>query len=163
VSKNENTANEGSRKVVVAGGLLLLFILAAGMLVNMSRPMSNKGSALTACTQNLKNIGTALELYSTENREMYPDHIGRIVPAFMKEIPTCPASVKFNGLKIPLPFLGRECCFGRETPGVDTYSSGYSVSRKRDCFTVMCQGTCHLPEVPADYPRFDSVTGLIER
>lgn len=48
----------------------------------------------TACVQNEKNLATALELYSLENRQLYPDSLTILVAGtkpFISSIPVCPS------------------------------------------------------------------------
>lgn len=45
-------------------------------------------SSLTACKTNLKNIGTALEMYSSNNGS-YPKDLSGLTPDYLKAIPKC--------------------------------------------------------------------------
>ncbi len=48
----------------------------------------------TACVQNEKNLATALELYSLENKQLYPDALADLVVGtkpFISGIPICPS------------------------------------------------------------------------
>lgn len=45
-------------------------------------------SSLTACKANLKNIGTALEMYSSDNG-CYPKELSGLTPDYLKTIPKC--------------------------------------------------------------------------
>lgn len=54
---------------------------------------SAKGKT-TACKSNLKNIATALEMYSTDNAGRYPTSLAPLTPMYLKTIPTCPAAAK---------------------------------------------------------------------
>jgi hypothetical protein len=53
------------------------------------------------CEDNCKKIGTALEMYSTDNSGRYPEKMDYLIPAYLSKIPDCPAA------------------------GKDTYSAGY--------------------------------------
>ncbi len=44
----------------------------------------------TRCQSNLKNIGAALELYSQDNKGLYPPRMEMLTPDYMKTIPRCP-------------------------------------------------------------------------
>lgn len=99
----------------------------------------NRGS-LTACKSNLKNIGTALEMYSTDYGGRYPDRMQRLTPNYLRVIPTCPLA------------------------GSDTYSDSYSRSTEPDGYRYCCAGANHLGvDISADYPAYDAITGLQER
>lgn len=94
---------------------------------------------MTACKSNLKNLGTALEMYSTDNAGRYPSGFALLTPNYLKTIPTCP------------------------TVGSVTYR--YVSASEPDAYTIVCGGTNHggagIRET--NYPQYTSVTGLIER
>jgi hypothetical protein len=96
---------------------------------------------LTSCKANLKNIATALEMYSTDNAGCYPDSLESLTPQYLKALPSCP-------------------CVQRVT-----YSQGYRCHAKPDRFSVYCYGFnheghgIHLP----NYPRYYNEQGLVER
>lgn len=94
----------------------------------------------TACKSNLKNIGTALEMYSTDNSGHYPRSMSFLTPNYLKTIPTCPAA------------------------GRNTYSEFYLQNETPDLYTVFCHGHHHKSaSVSPNYPQFTAVQGLIER
>lgn len=92
------------------------------------------------CQSNLKNIGTALEMYAHDNQGHYPPRLSHISPKYLKSIPTCSAAKK------------------------DTYSDSYQVSSDAETFTVYCRGHYHS-EVGAkpNFPQYNSMYGLIMR
>lgn len=47
---------------------------------------------LEACESNLKNLGTANEMYSTDYHGEYPADIGKLAPEYLLEIPKCPTT-----------------------------------------------------------------------
>ena len=87
----------------------------------------------TACKSNLKNIGTALEMYSTDNQGRYPLRLQQLLPTYLKQIPTCP------------------------TAESDTYSVSYQQTHKPDNFSYSCQGHHHSPDGD---PSYECQTGL---
>jgi hypothetical protein len=92
----------------------------------------------TACKSNLKNIGTALEMYSTDNAGRFPEHLSALSPNYLRAMPTCPAASS------------------------DTYSDGYAVSGSN--YTVICGGAHHTAVgYSANYPQYSSTQGLRER
>ena len=96
------------------------------------------------CKSNLKNLGTALEMYSTDFQGHYPPTLAQLTPSYIKTIPTCPSA------------------------GVETYSATYEVQlgdkKVPDHFTIFCKGHNHeRANVPADYPQYNAIQGLIER
>jgi hypothetical protein len=46
---------------------------------------------LTECKSNLRNLGTAMEMYSTDWSGHYPDRLRKLVPNYLHVLPTCPA------------------------------------------------------------------------
>lgn len=90
---------------------------------------------LTACKSSLKNIGTALEMYSTDYRGNFPSSLGKLTPNYLKTLPSCPAA------------------------GLDTYSGSYSVGA--NSYLVRCSGKNHTT-LERDFPRYSSLKGLEE-
>lgn len=96
---------------------------------------------LTSCKSNLKNIATALEMYSTDNAGRYPDSLERLTPQYLKALPSCPCAQRV------------------------TYSQGYRRHAQPDRFSVYCYGFNHETagiQLP-NYPRYYNEQGLVER
>jgi len=121
-------------------GVVLLIIVVSVFSVfvsNFGGRQSRSWGKLTACKSNLKNIGTALEMYSTDNKGRYPHALSQITPNYLKTIPTCPGA------------------------GASTYA--YTFSIKPDAYTVFCSGSNHKTcGTNPDYPEYDTYQGLIE-
>lgn len=147
-------ARPASRGLGLAGKLMIAvaIFIAVGFLAlpaarysgGRNRPLGR----LTACRSNLKNIGTALEMYGTDNKGLYPPTLAAVVPGYLKQVPTCPSA------------------------SADTYSAGYAryVSRpvkagraaEPDAYSVVCVGTYHgQVQQPANYPQYSSQDGII--
>ncbi|MDQ7823654.1 MAG: serine/threonine-protein kinase [Candidatus Eremiobacteraeota bacterium] len=93
---------------------------------------------LTACKSNLKNIGTACEMYSTDNGGLYPKKLSQITPSYLRQIPPCASAGKM------------------------TYS--YVSSGDGKTYTAWCSGSFHKRLLHSEnYPQYDSIEGLIER
>ncbi|MCD4786255.1 MAG: hypothetical protein K8T10_20725 [Candidatus Eremiobacteraeota bacterium] len=91
----------------------------------------------TQCLANLKNIGTALEMYAHDNQGHYPPRLSHISPKYMESIPVCTAVKK------------------------DTYSNSYQVSSDAETFTVYCEGHHHSGAgIEPNCPQYDSIHGL---
>jgi hypothetical protein len=129
--------------------LLLLLALPAVILVPNFR-RARGGGHLTACKSNLKNIGTAMEMYSTDWSGKYPVGGGStmtlLTPKYLKVIPECPAA------------------------GTSTYRAafgtdgGYNSPNFDDYYFIQCSGSNHtVVSVPPGYPQYDGISGLIER
>lgn len=138
--------------------VIFMFILFLILAPNFVR--TNNGGPYTQCQSNLKNIGTALEMYSTDNLGRYPRTLSQLTPDYLKIIPTCAAA------------------------GIDTYSQGFESNNypeeKIDRYTVFCQGDYHqwtrayylyfIPyrkrsglSVPRNYPQYNSTDGLVAK
>lgn len=118
--------------------IAIVAILASILLPSFVRTRAM--TQLTGCKSNLKNIATALEAYSADHGGHYPPALAGITPNYIKTIPPCPAASS------------------------DTYSSSYTSSLNPDVYQFFCEGTVHdALSVPADYPRWDSGSGLDER
>lgn len=111
--------------------------VAAAQFVGPAMMKGRSQGQATACQSNLKNIGTALEMYSTDNKGHYPDSLGKLTPGYLRMLPTCPAA------------------------GKDTYTKSYTSATEPDVFTVYCSGHHHRASgIPADHPSYSSTRGL---
>ena len=128
--------------------IAIIAILAAILVPNFIRARAQ--GQLTACKSNLKNIGTALEMYSTDWSGKYPSQasgLGTLTPNYLKTIPECPSA------------------------GTDTYSGAYVTGPNQaynttfqDYYFLACSGTFHSAvSLPQNYPQYDGIQGLIER
>ena len=116
--------------------IAIIAILAAILVPNFIRARAQ--GQLTACKSNLKNIGTALEMYSTDNGGRFPTTATGLTPNYLKTIPTCPSI------------------------GSNTYNGGFSAASNPDAYTVVCSGTNHSGVGQgAAYPQYTSTQGLI--
>jgi prepilin-type N-terminal cleavage/methylation domain-containing protein len=115
--------------------IAIIAILAAILVPNFLRARAQ--GQLTACKSNLKNIGTALEMYSTDSYGRYPTSIDMITPNYVKVIPTCASA------------------------GTNSYV--YTFTSVPDCYTTICTGAFHTTITNySNYPQYDSIQGLME-
>jgi len=98
-------------------------------------PPMTREQALAKCEGNLRNLGAALEMYMMDYEDRYPQSLRRLVPMYLRWIPTCPAAHD------------------------DTYSGTYLTSPGPAACTICCSGR-HHPPLPADSPRYSSNRGL---
>ena len=92
----------------------------------------------TGCKSNLKNIGTACEMYSTDNEGRYPRSLAQLTPNYLKILPTCYAAGKEN------------------------YSASYVAASTPDLYTVFCSGHFHAGAgVAPNYPQYTAQDGLV--
>ncbi|MDQ7824946.1 MAG: protein kinase [Candidatus Eremiobacteraeota bacterium] len=127
-------------KSTLRNGTLVSLLLAGVFIVlipNFVRATGSHGGQLTACKSNLKNLGTAMEMYSTDNAGRYPPALSFVTPNYLKVIPTCASA------------------------GESTYRYIYTVIP--DTYTLWCSGSFHKSVTnKQDFPQYDSVQGLIE-
>jgi prepilin-type N-terminal cleavage/methylation domain-containing protein len=120
--------------------IAIIAILAAILVPNFIRARAQ--GQFTACKSNLKNIATALEMYSTDAQGRYPTSLSALSDnqKYLRTIPTCASA------------------------GTDTYTSSYSAQSNPDRFTVICAGSNHVAvDAEAGYPQYNSVAGLVEK
>jgi len=120
------------------GGFMLALILAPNFL------RAHGSGQLTACKSNCKNIATALEMYASDNKGLYPDRLDRLIEGnYLKTIPTCPAAGKV------------------------TYTD-YLVSPRRGYFHFSCVGNNHarayvgFNKSSEDLPAYSAEKGLVD-
>lgn len=101
---------------------------------------------LTACKSNLKNIGTGCEMWATDYNGEYPKTLDQLAPDYLLRLPICPAA------------------------GEQTYVQSYSSQPAKPgepwsgTYKVYCSGEHHSElGVPANFPQYNSVSGLMER
>ena len=133
---------------LLANALLcaLALPLTVGFLAIMTMRGHRSGGSLTACKSNLKNIGTAMEMYSTDWSGKYPEDINMLTPNYLKTIPECPTA--------------NEITYTLQTGE----SAAYNDQGFKDYYFLQCEGENHTNvSVPANYPQYDGIQGLIER
>lgn len=120
----------------------IISILASILVPNFMKARAQ--AQFSACLQNCKNLGTALEMYSTDNDGHYPSEQGalgadKLSPSYIKIIPSCPSA------------------------GFDTYSESFRSSSNPDAYTFYCTGANHWElNIPdgQDWPQYTSSSGL---
>ncbi|MGE0491096.1 MAG: hypothetical protein AB7S38_17950 [Vulcanimicrobiota bacterium] len=121
--------------LVLAACALLTWSFAAGVVRHRAQ------GRLMACKSNLKGIGTALEMYSTDWCGRYPTNINLVTPNYLKTLPTCPGARS------------------------DSYSASYQSTSRPDVYTLYCQGMnhCEAGFIEPNYPRYQAISGVLER
>lgn len=149
------------RGVVALGAVL---VVSAVVIPNFTH--HGCGGQTTACKSNLKNIGTALEMYAVDNHNRYPDSLKPLVGEYLKIIPTCPsigASTYPQGYAVWHDPAGRPAT---PTPDVNSpqFDKYVAESTKYDRYTVVCAGANHAAVGDsANYPQYTSTQGLLEK
>ena len=70
--------------------LAIAAVIAANIVPNFLRAQSRR--EFMSCRSNLKNIGLALEIYTHQEKKVYPDSLKSLVPDILVSIPPCPAA-----------------------------------------------------------------------
>lgn len=136
VARFINKVGVGQVVQSLGSGGPILPMLAALAIPSFAR--ARTAGTLTACKSNLKNLGTALEMYGTDYSGRYPTSLSRITPNYLKSIPTCPAA------------------------SAETYSASYASASNPDSYTLCCRGS-HHQGLPANFPQYNSNQGLIDQ
>ncbi|MHC9539135.1 MAG: MG2 domain-containing protein [Vulcanimicrobiota bacterium] len=119
-------------------GYLVIAVIAMGALFSASRYLLTiKERQYNDCWSNLKNMGIALEMYSSDNQGRYPHSLSLLTPGYLRSLPTCPSA------------------------GRITYSYTWTVIP--DCYTVWCNGSYHIHNHRPNFPEYDAVVGLYEK
>lgn len=130
-----------SSRTLGASGLVAVAILYP----NFVRARSQ--GQLTACKSNLKNIATAMEMWSTDNAGKYPTSLEALTPNYLRSIPVCPAA-------------GRDSYSASLQTGPDAEGN---TEHYQDYYYFKCQGHNHPGVAEEDYPQYNAYQGLIER
>ena len=119
-------------------GLLIGLVLLVGKAIIVPSFIRTRAQwQWTACKSNLKNIGTALEMYSTDNGGRFPRSPVGLTPNYLEQVPTCPAK------------------------GSDTYSEGFASASNPDAYTVVCAGRNHSGVgLGENFPQYTSTQGV---
>jgi hypothetical protein len=113
------------------------------------------GNHYTFCQSKLKNIGTAMEAYYTDNKS-YPETLDCLKPKYLQKVPQCYEGGGEISQKAAEHY--------RTHYGVTVNTYEYNVSSDRSAYTIVCRGLNH-PSVGVDagYPQYNSKDGLIPR
>lgn len=118
--------------------IAIIAILAGILIPNFLRVRGT--SQLTACKSNLKNMATAIEMYSAENAAKFPPGLALVTPNYMRAVPTCPAV------------------------GINTYSASFTSTINPPFFMIQCEGANHTSvDTNANFPQWSSADGLLEQ
>lgn len=133
---------------IFLGMTLAGFIVALLSLIpNMRRAQA--GGHLTACKSNLKNIATAMEMYSTDWSGHYAASLDQLIPRYLEKLPSCPVT-------------------GTVTYKMYSSSNGEKVKGNEKGYKyyyyIECAGGNHGEcDIDGDFPAYNGIIGLIER
>jgi len=150
-------------QILMTISIVLLTGIIAGILIFILTKKSgdnalteNRGSKLTECESNLKNLATACEMFATNNEGHYPQSLDELVEkGYIKEIPACPASGKpyIYSFQIKPDFFLIKC--GEKNTHVDTGSVSegyYPVYNPSEGLVLRGNYTTSLQAIPSTVP-----------
>ena len=105
---------------------------------DVKRTPKTPATILSSCKSNLKNYGTAAEMWSTDYSGNYPERIGQLAPDYLRYLPKCPSK-----------------------------SSEYTYRRVKiqgqDVYEFTCTGDHSDIGVPKGYPQYNGMEGIVEK
>ena len=133
-------------------GIIIFLFLYMGNLVGFNSLVVR--NHYTRCQSNLKNLGTALEMYSTDNEGLYPESLSQLTPRYLKEIPRCfPGKHSKKAIRIY-----------KRLRKVNLGDYRYKRSHNMANYTIYCNSENHSQlGIKDDYPRYTSASGLTAR
>ncbi|MGV8120333.1 MAG: hypothetical protein AB2L14_11280 [Candidatus Xenobiia bacterium LiM19] len=116
-----------SRAVALKAKMLVLtsFFMAAMLwYASCALPAPLMLSGLTTIKSNLKNMGTALEMYSADHKGLYPEKLEQLTPGYLKTLPPIAYNVKAGTEKYYQDKYGQSLSYAYE---VDNTTFNYTV------------------------------------
>lgn len=103
------------------------------------------------CQGNIKNLGTAMEMYSTDWSGRLPPSISQLYPNYMKYTPECRANGEGS----------YKAVFG---PGVGYNRKKSKGEPHQEYFLIWCDGDGHKAVgVAPNFPQYDGFMGILTR
>lgn len=124
------------------GGGMTILAGATGAIMVPNFMRARGQGMLRVCKSNLMNIGTALEMYASDHKEIYPSDLSLLTPDYLKSIPQCP------------------------TVKQDTYSESYELKKMPPdtgpmVYSIYCAGHHHADQgLAANKPAYNGLEGL---
>ncbi len=148
-AKNRNQLECGAKYIVISIPAIIFLLFFS---LSIPPGVSNH---YIACQSNLKNLGTALEMYTTDHNKKFPANLEELRPEYLREIPQCVKGIKDNT---------PASRFYKKFRGIGTTGYAYEVSEDREAYTMYCVGKNHdIVGISENYPQYNSVSGLTAR
>lgn len=136
--------SDSSRLYLAFAIIGIALVLGAILVPNYFRAQAR--SSMTACKSNVKNIGTAIEMYVEDHKGANPSELAQLTPNYLKSLPECPAAGYANYV----------LSVGKDAPMNSTGDAQY--------YFIACKGENHTGvAITGDYPAYSAAQGLIER
>lgn len=144
--KAEPPISEDAGESNILKVLPVFAVLGFVFLVSNSFTRAEAQQEVTHCKINLKNVGAAMEMYSTDNNGRYPNDPALLIPNYLKTLPQCPSAAT-NTYMFEV---------GENATG--------NTKKYRDYYFLYCGGENHLAVgVPADSPDYNGIVGSVCR
>ena len=146
---NRVSSRKGFTLIELMIVIAIIAILAAILVPNFVRARAQ--GQLTACKSNLKNVGTALEMYAVDHNGRYPTQltllttarggVGAGAGAYMATLPTCASTATYSH-----------------------YVSSYTWGTDPDWYALCCGGGAHHTacDLTAGYPMMNAQQGVLD-
>lgn len=119
---------------------MLMLMVSATLMHNLTQ--AKVKADLTDCQENLKNMATACEMYSTDNCGCYPHRLDQLVPEYLPTLPHCPTGAPHYGYQ-----------------WADVHTGPHS--QWVDAFSICCQGQNHSQaQQPKNFPQFFDISRI---
>jgi len=106
--------------------VLTSFFLAAMLwYASCALPAPLMLSGLTAMKSNLKNMGTALEMYSADHKGLYPEKLEQLTPDYLKTLPSIAYNIEAGREKYYQDKYGQSLSYAYE---VDNITFNYTIA-----------------------------------
>lgn len=129
------------------GGALFLSVLIFSGCQNTNSPAPSKEALeqLTACKINLRDLGTAMEMYALDWSGHYPEDFATLTPNYLRTIPECEVS----GVPYRVHF-GPDALGNRQEDPLEHY------------YYLECYGENHTAAgVSGNFPAYNVLVGLM--
>ena len=137
---NANFSNRTKQKALI----ILIVVLIA--VISKATDRDEQQERLVQCKLNLRNLGTAMEIYSTDWSGRYPSRLSDLVPNYVDALPFCPTVDEMTY---------------RMESGPE---ASHNPDEYQDYFYLYCRGHNHKSVgCPKDYLNYDGITGVLER
>lgn len=150
VKKHEG-ANRGAAGAAVAVAWLML--ATPVVLIFFGVPLHLLNGCTTGCKSNLKNLSTALEMYSTDHGGAYPQSLEELTPQYLETVPRC--------LRYEVSGLGRKLY---RAQGIEFAPYRYQPTLDPDPgendFKISCQTGMHF--TGPGFPYVGAVEGIVD-
>lgn len=110
-----------------------------------SRPSDESAPGSIGCVTTLHTLGVSMDMYARDHGGKYPPNLEALTPQYLKLLPQCPEAGKTT----------YRVTVGAQAPG--------NTERRDEYYYIECHGDNHHANgLEANFPAYDSVTGLVE-